>query len=409
MTISKKIATEKTAFEKSVPKSIIVLLSALVAFGPLSIDMYLPSLPIIAQDLQSPVSEVQKTITLFLIGFSAGMLVYGPLSDRFGRKKLLLIGIVIYILATLGCILANQIEQLQFFRLLQAIGGASASVLSRALVRDLFSNAEIPKILSLMHIITIMATLAAPILGALIAEYLNWSGIFIFLFVYALLCLIWSKRAIQLPPSTHVPAGILSNYKAVLSSRFAWGLMLCNSFSFGGMFAYITASSFVFIQYYGFSPTQYGYLFAFNLFSILVFTSINTRALKYCSALQLLKIMACISCISGLYLAYITYLNLQSSVWLIIGLACFVGVTGSIGANSMANLLRILPKQAGTASGLSVSMQFAMGAVMSYIVSLLFNNNHPAAMSIIICVSACLCLFSLLLTKGLKEYIVSSN
>ena len=265
MTISKKIATEKTAFEKSVPKSIIVLLSALVAFGPLSIDMYLPSLPIIAQDLQSPVSEVQKTITLFLIGFSAGMLVYGPLSDRFGRKKLLLIGIVIYILATLGCILANQIEQLQFFRLLQAIGGASASVLSRALVRDLFSNAEIPKILSLMHIITIMATLAAPILGALIAEYLNWSGIFIFLFVYALLCLIWSKRAIQLPPSPHVPAGILSNYKAVLSSRFAWGLMLCNSFSFGGMFAYITASSFVFIQYYGFSPTQYGYLFAFNL------------------------------------------------------------------------------------------------------------------------------------------------
>ncbi|MEG2042895.1 MAG: MFS transporter, partial [Hafnia sp.] len=207
--------------ENAVPKSIIVLLSALVAFGPLSIDMYLPSLPLIAQDLQTQVSEVQQTITLFLIGFSAGMLVYGPLSDRFGRKKLLLIGMVIYILATLGCVFSSQIEQLQLFRLLQAIGGASASVLSRALVRDLFSNAEIPKILSLMHIITIMATLAAPVLGAMIAEHFSWNAIFIFLFIYALLCLIWSKIAIHAPPSTHIPAGILSNYKTVLSHRYA--------------------------------------------------------------------------------------------------------------------------------------------------------------------------------------------
>ncbi|MEN3977884.1 multidrug effflux MFS transporter [Acinetobacter sp. CWB-B33] len=389
--------------ENAVPKSIIVLLSALVAFGPLSIDMYLPSLPLIAQDLNTPVSEVQKTITLFLIGFSAGMLVYGPLSDRFGRKKLLLIGMVIYILATLGCVFSSQIEHLQFYRLLQAIGGASASVLSRALVRDLFSNDEIPKILSLMHIITIMATLAAPVLGAMIAEHFSWNSIFIFLFIYALLCLIWSKIAIHAPPSTHVPTGILSNYKTVLSQRYAWGLMLSNSFSFGGMFAYITASSFVFIQHYGFSPTQYGYLFAFNLFSVLVFTSINTRALKYISSLKLLKIMACISCISGLYLAAIGSLDLTSPVWLIIGLACFVGVTGSIGANSMANLLRILPQQAGTASGLSVSMQFGMGAIMSYLVSLLFSSYGAASMNAVIGISASLCLISLLLTKGMHE------
>ncbi|ANF81245.1 Bcr/CflA family drug resistance efflux transporter [Acinetobacter sp. NCu2D-2] len=384
-------------------KSLIILLSALVAFGPLSIDMYLPSLPSIALDLNTHVAAVQKTITIFLLGFSIGMLVYGPLSDRYGRKRLLMIGIVIYVLATLGCILATQIEQLQVFRLLQALGGASASVLSRALVRDLFENHEIPKILSLMHIITMIATLIAPLLGALIVEYAHWSGIFIFLLAYSLLCLAWSKITIQAPKPNHAPTGILQNYKAVLSNRFAWGFMLSNSFSFGAMFAYITASSFVFIHYYGFTAQQYAYLFAGNIFSIIIFTAINSRLLKRYGAYQLLKAMAMISCSAGIYLALITLFKLESPWYLIAGLAIFVGVTGSIGANSMANLLKLLPQQAGTASGLSVSMQFAMGAVLSYVVSLFFVNNHPAPMNFVICAGAILCLSSLLLTRGMKE------
>lgn len=392
-----------TELARSSHKYLIVLLAALVAFGPLSIDMYLPSLPSIAQDLHTNVSEVQKTITIFLIGFSVGMLVYGPLSDRYGRKKLLMLGMAIYVVSTLGCILSSQIEHLQLFRLLQAIGGASASVLSRALVRDLFTNAEIPKILSLMHIITMIATLIAPIAGALIVEFFHWTGIFIFLLCYSLICIFWSKLSIQVPPPAHAQLGILSNYAKVISNRYAWGFMLCNSFSFGGMFAYITASSFVFIHYYGFTPQQYSYLFAFNIFSIIIFTTINSRALKYYSAYKLLKIMASISCCAGLYLAAITLLKLESPIYLIAGLAVFVGVTGSIGANSIANLLKILPQQAGTASGLAVSMQFAIGAFMSFLVSLFFINNHPASMNFIVCAGACLCLLSLTLTRGMKE------
>ncbi|WP_347455206.1 Bcr/CflA family multidrug efflux MFS transporter [Acinetobacter thermotolerans] len=393
-----------TELQKHPSNILIVLLSALVAFGPLSIDMYLPSLPAIAQDLESNVAAVQKTITIFLIGFSIGMLVYGPLSDRYGRKKLLMIGMLIYVLSTLGCIVTEHIEQLQIFRLLQAIGGASASVLSRALVRDLFTNTEIPKILSLMHIITMIATLIAPLLGAFIVQHFHWTGIFIFLLIYSLACMMWSKFTIHSPAPTHQPIGIIESYKAVLTNRHAWGFMLCNSFSFGGMFAYITASSFVFIHYYNFTPQQYAYLFAFNIFSIIIFTSINSRALRKYSAYQLLKIMAGISCAAGLYLAAITVLKLEAVIFLILGLMVFVGVTGSIGANSIANLLKILPKQAGTTSGLAVSMQFAMGAVLSYIVSLFFVDNHPASMNIVVCVAACLCLLSLLFTRGLKEH-----
>ena len=392
-----------TEFNKPVSKYLIILLAALVAYGPLSIDMYLPSLPLIASDLNTHVSQVQKTITIFLIGFSLGMLVYGPLSDHYGRKKLLMIGMMIYIIATGGCIFADDIQQLQVLRLLQAIGGASASVLSRALVRDLFSNTEIPKILSMMHIITIIATLIAPILGAWIAIQFDWHGIFIFLLVYAVLCLIWVKIAIDSPPPLSPRTTLINNYFIVLKNRHAIGLMLCNSFSFGGMFAYITASSFVFIHYYRFSPQQYAYLFGFNLLAIIAFTALNSRLLKYYSSYQLLKIMALISCSAGIYLAIITLMQQESVVLLIAGLAFFVGVTGAIGANSMANLLRLLPQQAGTASGLAVSLQFALGALLSLLVSLFFTNNHPSAMNFVICLGACMCLLSLVLTKGLKS------
>lgn len=366
--------------------------------------MYLPSLPSIANDFETSVAAVQKTITIFLIGFSVGMLIYGPLSDRYGRKKLLIMGMLIYVVSTIGCIFSQNIDQLQWFRLLQALGGASASVLSRALVRDLFTDAEIPKILSLMHIITMIATLIAPIAGALIIEYFHWSGIFTFLLIYSFLCMIWAKVSIHSPPPnrTH-QVSMIENYKAVLSSRYAWSFMLCNGFSFGGMFAYITASAFIFIQYYHFTPQQYAYLFGFNIISIIIFTTINSRALRKYSAYQLLKIMACISCSAGLYLGAITILKLESVELLIVGLMVFVGVTGSIGANSIASLLKLLPKQAGTASGLAVSMQFAMGAVLSYIVSLFFINNHPASMNIVIAISACLCLFSLSLSRGLVK------
>ncbi|WP_174492328.1 Bcr/CflA family multidrug efflux MFS transporter [Acinetobacter sp. Marseille-Q1623] len=392
-------------FIKKQSKLLIVLLSALVAFGPLSIDMYLPALPSIAHDLNSTVAATQKTITIFLLGFSIGMLIYGPLSDRFGRKKLLLIGMVLYVFATLGCIFSQHIEQLLLFRFLQAMGGASASVLARALVRDLFNNQEIPKILSLMHIITMIATLVAPLAGAIIIQYFNWTGIFIFLFIYSLLCMVWVNFQIDAPPPRRIQMSLIDNYLSVLKNCYAWGFILCNSFSFGGMFAYITASSFVFIHYYGFSPQQYSGLFALNIFSIIIFTSINSRALRRYTAFQLLKIMSIISAIAGLYLATITLFKLTSVQFLIPGLMIFVGVTGSIGANSIANLLKLLPQQAGTASGLAVSLQFLMGALLSYIVSLLFRNNDPTAMNLVICIAGLLCSISLyLFCRGYKEH-----
>lgn len=362
-------------------KRLIYLLGMLVAFGPLSIDMYLPSLPTIAHDLHASASQVQLSITIFFIGFSLGMLVYGPLSDSLGRKPLLLVGISIYVMASLGCVFAFNIESLVFFRLLQAIGGASASVISRALVRDLFPPQETPKILSFMHIVTMIATLIAPIFGSIIMQLYHWQAIFVFLSLFSCLILYAVYRQIEHKKPVGVAHNLLANYWQVMKVKASWGYMLCLGGTFAGMFAYITGSSFIFIQQFHFSATQYALVFASNIFTIIVFSYLNTRLLKRYSPQQLLQAFASLACAAGLFLLSLSLTAHDQALWIMLGQCLFVGMTGAIGANSIASLLHLFPNLAGTASALAVSLQFGLGAVASYLVTLFYVANSTLAMT----------------------------
>ncbi len=385
------------------PQRLIVLLAALVAFGPLSIDMYLPSLPLIAEDLQAPESSIQLTISAFLVGLFIGMLFYGPLSDKFGRRGLLLGGIGLYLVASIGCILANSAEWLIAARFVQALGGAAASVLARAIVRDLFPLNEAARVLSLMHLVTMIATLIAPLLGGYLILISGWRSLFMVLFAFAAIMLLFSAWKI---PETHHgdsrKASILAVFKAYLHigvQPVALGYILCMALSFAGMFAYITASPFVYIDYFGVAPQHFAWLFSLNIGGIIVLVSLNARYVGQLGTQKLLIAGAALAAISGLVLILAGVSGLGGLPLIVAGLLGYVSVTGVMGANCMASLLSRYPEQAGAAAGLAVACQFGLGALASSATSAL-HDGSPLPMTLIIGFTGVGSLLALSLTRS---------
>lgn len=384
------------------PQRLIVLLAALVAFAPLSIDMYLPSLPLIAADLQAPESSIQLTISAFLVGLFIGMLFYGPLSDKFGRRGLLLGGIGLYLIASIGCMLADSAEWLIAARFMQALGGAAASVLARAIVRDLFPLNEAARVLSLMHLVTMIATLVAPLVGGYLMLITGWRSLFMVLFAFAALMLMLSLWKI---PETHHgdsrKASILAVFKAYLQigmQPVAIGYILCMGLTFAGMFAYITASPFVYIEYFGVSPQHYAWFFSLNIGGVIVLVSLNARYVGRFGTQRLLTAGAALAAASGLLLVFAGITGSGGLALIVAGLLGFVSVTGVLGANCMASLLGRYPQQAGAAAGLAVACQFGLGALASSMTSAL-HDGSPLPMTLIIGLCGAGSLLALVLTR----------
>lgn len=384
---------------------IVLILACLVAFGPLSIDMYLPALPAIAENLSASSGSVKQTITIFLVGFSVGMLIYGPLSDRYGRRKLLISGIIIYLFATLGAIFAPNVEILLGSRLLQALGGASASVLARAIVRDLYAIKDAAKILSWMQIITMVATLIAPILGSILMTYFGWQSIFIFLFLFALLCFFMSSFNLaetleeerRLPSIQHV----FRSYFQIATSAQGLAYILCMSSAFAGMFVYITASPFVFIEHFGLDAQHYAYLFAANIFGIMIMTFINAFFVGRVGPQKMIQFDATILCLASIVLLVLGLTG--GGMWsIMLGIWFFVAMTGSLNANCIASLMGIFSKQAGAAAGLAIASQFGLGAIMSWCVSQ-FAVIEPWPMTIFMAVMGVICFMSMIWTMTIRR------
>lgn len=358
---------------------LIALLATLCALVPLSIDTYLPSLPDIALDLNAETARVQSTIGLFLAGLCSGMLICGPLSDRHGRRRLLLGSLALYLLASLACTQVTNVTQLQGLRFIQALGGAGALVLARTVVRDLYPLSESARLLSLMHVIAMLATLVAPVLGTWLVLLHGWRTIFVALFLAAAACLLVAWRLLPESLPTHARTASLGasfrHYAAILRHPLALLYILAMGLSVGGMFAFITASSFLFIEHFGFSPRGFSLVFALNIVGIIIATVINARWVRRRGPRAMLGIGSLVAGAAGAALLVVGLTGWAQPLSIILCVVAFMGISGLIGSNCIASLMALFPHNAGAAVGLAVALQFACGALFSALVSQLGDGT----------------------------------
>lgn len=380
---------------------LILILGLIAAFGPLSIDMYLPALPEIAKDFKSPLSSVQFSLASFFIGVALGQIIYGSITDRFGRKLPLYVGLILYGVASFLCATSDQVEGLILFRFIQALGSCAGMVIGRAIVRDLYQPHESAKVFSMIILIMGVAPILAPVIGGFMMTQYGWRSIFwlltILSFVTLIAITIFLKESkgpdpeIKLSRSFHV-------YLEVLKDTTFLTYVFPLSFIYAGMFAYITGSPFVFIEHFGFSPSSYSILFGVNAAGLIIFSQVNARLLHKYTPEKIIEKVLPITAFAGCLLLLTSLLNLSVGI-MVVPLFFFILTMGMIAPNASACALANQKKSAGSASALMGTIQFTTSAVCSGLVSKL-HNGTTLPMTLIMCICSFIALTFFL---GLKK------
>ncbi|ASI91190.1 MULTISPECIES: Bcr/CflA family multidrug efflux MFS transporter [Vibrio] len=370
--------SSKPVSQPDIPQLGLVLFLVLGAIGaltPLAIDMYLPAMPTIAQDLGVTAGAVQITLTVYTAGFAIGQLLHGPLADSFGRRPILLFGVFFFGVASAISATATTIESLTYIRTAQGFAGAAAAVIIQAVVRDMFDKEDFARTMSFVTLVITLAPLVAPMIGGHLAVWFGWRSIFWVLTAFSgvvIAAVLW-KIPETLAPENRQPLRFrttIRNYLRLCKNPVAMGLMFSGAFSFAGMFAFLTAGSFVYIDIYGVTPDQFGYLFGLNIVTMIIMTSINGRMVKKVGLHGMLRFGLSIQLFAGLGLLASGILDL--GIWGTVPFVMlFIGTLSTIGSNSMGLLLSGYPTMAGTASSLAGTLRFGTGSVIGAIVAML--------------------------------------
>ena len=344
-----------------------VLVVALTSLGPLSTDFYLPALPAIARALQTDSAGVQLTLSVYLLGFGAGQLLVGPLSDRFGRRPVMLWGMLVFLLSTFVCVFAESLAVLVGARLLQALGACAGPVLGRAVVRDLYGPAESARMLSHVSTATALAPLLAPLLGGWLTAAWGWRATFVALAVYAVLLMLavaMLLRETNRHPDADAmrPARMLANYRRLLADPAYRGALLIGCGVFAALFAFISGSPFVFIEHFGMSPQRMGLAFGLNVTGFMIGSTLSARHSRRLGPARLIRHGVWIGAASGVLLAALAVAGPQHPAAVMLPMW---GVTASIGLilpNATALGLAGYPKMAGAAASLMGFVQMGLGA-----------------------------------------------
>lgn len=357
-----------------------VILTALVAFGPLSTDMYLPSLPSMSQEFSASVSQVQLTLSVYLIGFACSQLVYGPLSDCFGRRPILMGGLCVYMVASTACFMVNSIEALIVARFFQSFGACAGPVLARAMVRDIHGPDKAAQVLAYMGSAMALAPAVAPMFGGYLQLWFGWQSTFVFLSVLALVLLgivtVWvSESNEHRTPDALKPARLLGNYVFILKNRQFQGYVLVNSMVFSGLFAFISGSSFVLVDVFGLTPNLYGICFGIVVCGYITGTLLVGRLSKTLGIRKLLGAGSCVALIGGIMLVAAAWLNWGGVAGVIGPMVVFLIGVGLVMPNSMAGAIGPFGQMAGAASALMGFIQMMFGASAGIAVGLLHNGT----------------------------------
>ena len=373
-----------------------LVLGAIGALTPLAIDMYLPAMPTIAKDLGVSAGAVQITLTAYTAGFAIGQLLHGPLADSFGRRPVILIGVAFFGLAAAVSATTHGIDALTYVRAAQGFAGAAAAVVIQAVVRDMFDREDFARAMSFVTLVMTVAPLVAPMVGGHLAIWFGWRSIFWVLAIFAavVIVLVFWKIPETLRVEDRQPLRFKStirNYVQLCRNRVAMGLIFSGAFSFAGMFAFLTAGSFVYIDIYGVSPEQFGYLFGLNVVAMILMTTLNGRMVKKVGSHAMLRFGLFIQLCAGvgLFVGWALDLGLWGIVPFVV---LFIGTLSTIGSNSMGLLLSGYPKMAGTASSLAGTLRFGTGSVVGAVVAMMPSD---AAWPMILVMAACALLSSL--------------
>lgn len=362
----------------------ILILSALMAFTSLSTDIYLPAMPVMANELQG---NVELTITGFLVGFCIAQLIWGPISDHLGRRIPLVIGMVLFVIGSMGCALSTDITQIVFWRVFQALGACTGPMLARAMIRDLFSRTRAAQMLSTLTIVMAIAPIVGPLLGGQMIKFASWHAIFWLLAVIGVLMLCslyWLPET--LPPERRVKAsirGAFETYYTLLSNRSFMRFTLSLTFYYVAAYAFITGSPFVYISWFHIDPQHYGWLFAINIVGVMSMSAVNRRLVQRYPLETLLKRAVSVATLAALALAVGTKLNLGGVITIVATVFVFFSMNGIIAATATAAALDSAPHAAGSASALIGALQYGSGIISSLLLAL-FRDGTPWTMGWII-------------------------
>ena len=359
---------------------LVITLGMLATIGPLSIDMYLPALPAIQADLRVAAADVQLTLSSFLIGFALGQLLYGPLSDRFGRKPVLLSGVVLYALASLLCALSVNIEMLIAVRFFHAVGGGAGIVLARAIVRDYFPARETARLISLMAIITLCGPLVSPIIGGHLLVWTGWRSIFWLLTALALIYIFIVAFAVREshPQEKRHPLNIVTTFKAyfeILRNRQALGYIACAAAGSGATFVYLISSPFVIIDIYKVKPDNFGYLHGIVVSGLIIAALMNSRMVMRYGLDRMIVAGLVIRVIGAVLLLSLVMFNIGGLPGFIFAVFLCSSPNALIFANVSAALTDVFPRLIGTSSSVLGACMIATGAAMGPLLGIMYDGT----------------------------------